>query len=322
VRELVGDHDDGQNVGNAIKVSRLRKSYGGIESVHGISFNVRESEIVACLGTNGAGKTTTMEILAGCRTRNSGQVTVLGRDPGKGGRDWRNRLGLLLEGSQLDPAHTVLETVTMYARYFSCPSGPEDCIATVGLTDCLGKRVGRLSAGQKRRVEIAIALVGNPDVLLLDEPTTGLDPLARRQVWDLLDELRTMGTTVFLTTHLMAEAEAVADRVIVLRSGKIVGDGTVSGLKMRSERPTKVTFRLGRDTPERVLQELLGVEITTSDTRCLFSTQDVQSDLKRLLDWAAEEDIPLAGLEAIGPTLDDLVEDLVAGETAGHGGLL
>ena len=186
-----------------VSVEGLRKSYGDRERIHGITFDVQAGEILGFLGTNGAGKTTTIEILEGYRPRNGGQVSVLGVDPAHATRAWRNRIGLVLQECELDPVYSVRETVAMFARYFRRPTDVEATIEAVGLTEKANDRVGQLSGGQKRRLDVGLGLVGDPEILFLDEPTTGLDPLARREMWIMIEGLRDAGKTIFLTTHYM-----------------------------------------------------------------------------------------------------------------------
>jgi ABC-2 type transport system ATP-binding protein len=296
-----------------VEVEDLHKSYGRVERLHGISFEVQAGEILGFLGVNGAGKTTTIEILEGYRPRDSGRILVLGLDPARAGREWRNRIGLVLQECELDPVYSVAETVTMFARYFEHPTDVAATIAAVGLSEKAGDRVGRLSGGQKRRLDVALGLVGNPEVLFLDEPTTGLDPVARREMWAMIEGLRDAGKTIFLTTHYMDEAQHLADRIIILRSGVIAAQGTAEELSTRLGYQTEVTFEtFAGFEPER-LALLLGAPVTTRDSLVRFRSDHVQDDLKRLLDWAQSEGVALVNLQAIQPTLDDVFVQL-AGE--------
>jgi ABC-2 type transport system ATP-binding protein len=232
-----------------VEVEQLRKSYGAVERLHGISFEVHAGEILGFLGVNGAGKTTTIEILEGYRSRDGGRVSVLGTDPAKATREWRNRIGLVLQECELDPVYTVNETVTMFARYFRRPTDIPATIGAVGLTEKADDRVGRLSGGQKRRLDVALGLVGDPEVLFLDEPTTGLDPVARREMWSMIEGLRLAGKTIFLTTHYMDEAQHLADRIIILRAGEIAAQGTAEKLIMdhiSRRRGAGASWRAGR----------------------------------------------------------------------------
>ncbi len=302
-------------MGAVIEVEGLRKSYGGVERVHGIAFDVHAGEIFGLIGVNGAGKTTTIEILEGYRPRNGGRVAVLGVDPAHAGRDWRNQIGLVLQECQLDPVHTVRETVSMFARYFRAPAGVASTLASVGLTDEATARIGRLSGGQRRRLDVALGLIGDPAVLFLDEPTTGLDPSARRDVWSMVEGLRDAGKTIFLTTHYMDEAAHLADRIVILRAGEIAAEGTPEQLSQSLGSGADVTFDLPAGVSRERLAATLGgpVEVTGGVVRC--RTDDVQRLLTSLLAWAEREHVVLANLQAIRPTLDDVFVQL-AGEAA------
>jgi ABC-2 type transport system ATP-binding protein len=209
-----------------VVVRDLRMAYGGREAVRGIDLVVRRGEIFALLGPNGAGKTTTVEILEGYRRRTGGTVSVLGADPASAGRDWRARVGVLLQESEPEPSLTVRECLRLYAGYYERPRPIDETIALVGLAERADVRGRHLSDGQKRRLQVALALVGDPELIFLDEPTTGLDPAARRSWWSVISGLRDLGKTVFLTTHCMEEADALADRIAVLAAGRIVATGT------------------------------------------------------------------------------------------------
>src|SRR5919201_5067724 len=195
-----------------ISVRGLRKSYGALEAVRGIDLEVESRQIFAFLGPNGAGKTTTVEILEGYRERSAGDVRVLDVDPGRTGRDWRQRIGIVLQESRMHEELTVRDSLELFAGYYRAPRGVDDTIELVGLTGKADERVGRLSGGQQRRLDVALALIGDPELLFLDEPTTGFDPSARRQAWQVIADLRSLGKTIFLTTHYMDEAQSLADR--------------------------------------------------------------------------------------------------------------
>ena len=301
-----------------VSVEDLHKSYGHTERLHGISFEVQAGEILGFLGVNGAGKTTTIEILEGYRARDSGQVSVLGVDPARSNRQWRNRIGLVLQECELDPIYTVHETVSMFARFFVHPTDVSATIAAVGLTDKAHDRVGRLSGGQKRRLDVALGLVGNPEVLFLDEPTTGLDPVARREMWTMIEGLRDAGKTIFLTTHYMDEAQHLADRIIILRAGVIAAEGTAEELSDRLGYHTEVTFDAFDGFEPARLASVLGAPVTCEDSLVRFRSDRVQWDLKVLLDWAQGEGVDLVDLQAIRPSLDDVFVQL-AGEAATSG---
>src|SRR5947199_9884612 len=210
----------------AIEVSGLRKAYGNLEAVRGVDFTIETGEVFGLLGPNGAGKTTTVEILEGYRKRDGGEVRVLGHDPERPGPDFRERIGVVLQASDLWPNLTVRETHAIFAGYYAKPRNVDDVIELVGLADKRGARLKTLSGGQKRRLDLGVALVGDPELVFLDEPTTGFDPAARRAAWDMIRSLRSLGKTVLLTTHYLDEAEQLADRVAVMREGVIVRVGT------------------------------------------------------------------------------------------------
>ena len=293
-----------------IEVRDLRKSYGDVERLHGISFDVQAGQIFGFLGTNGAGKTTTIEILEGYRSRNSGKVSVLGTDPAHAGRAWRNRVGLVLQESELDPVYTVRETVSMFARYFKAPTAIDRTIIAAGLSDKADERIGRLSGGEKRRVDVALGLVGDPEVLFLDEPTTGLDPAARREMWTMIEGLRDAGKTIFLTTHYMDEAQHLSDHIIILRAGSIAAEGSPNELSHKLGSNSIVSFVL----PSGLTSVQLGAGIEASmDVNAglvRFRTDALQRDLATLLRWAEREGVQLLNLQVSQPTLDDVFVEL------------
>ncbi len=249
----------------AISIRGLRKSYGDAEAVRGIDLEVNTGEVFAFLGPNGAGKTTTVEILEGYRERSGGEVSVLGEDPQRAGRQWRERIGIVLQSCRLDPYLTVRESLALYAGYYNQPRSIEEVIALVGLEGKAEERASRLSGGQQRRLDVGMALVGDPELLFLDEPTTGFDPSARRQAWEVIAGLRELGKTVFLTTHYMDEAQRLADRVTIIARGEIVARGTPEDLGNRENQPTRISYRLNGEevsmqttTPVKTLHELTG----------------------------------------------------------------
>ena len=279
---------------SAIVVSDLRKSYGTHEALRGISFEVAEGEVFSLLGPNGAGKTTTVEILEGYRTRDSGHVEVLGHDPARAERAFRERIGVVLQQSQLWPTLTVAETHRMFAGYYDGARDVDEVIRLVGLEDKRDARVKTLSGGQKRRLDLGVALVGDPDLIFMDEPTTGFDPAARRAAWDMIRSLRSLGKTVLLTTHYLDEAEQLADRVAVLREGRIVRIGKPTELTGGTQE-TEVRYR--SDGREFVIR-------TSEPTRVLHE----------LTERALAEGRELEGLEVRRPTLEDVYLLLTAGD--------
>jgi ABC-2 type transport system ATP-binding protein len=247
---------------SAIEVRGLRKSYGSREVLHGLEFTVPAGEVFALLGPNGAGKTTTVEILEGYRKRDGGDVAVLGSDPAKAGAELRSRIGIVLQSSAVYPLLTVRETVELFAGYYPAPRDPAEVIDLVGLAEKRDARVRTLSGGQLRRLDVGLALVGDPELLFLDEPTTGFDPAARRHAWETIRGLRRLGKTILLTTHYMEEAQTLADRVAILREGHIVATGSPREL-LAGQASVEIRFRrngevvvIDTDEPTRVLNEL------------------------------------------------------------------
>jgi ABC-2 type transport system ATP-binding protein len=278
----------------AISVHDLTKSYGEYEALRGISFEIAEGEVFGLLGPNGAGKTTTIEILEGYRSRDGGEVAVLGFDPGRAGPAFRERIGVVLQQSQLWPTITVAETHRMFAGYYDRPRDVDEVIRLVGLEEKRDARVKTLSGGQKRRLDLGVALVGDPDLVFLDEPTTGFDPAARRAAWDMIRALRSLGKTILLTTHYLDEAEQLADRVAVLREGQIIREGTPAELTGGTNE-TEVRYR--QDGHEVVIH-------TTEPTRLL----------QELTAAALAEGREVEGLQVRRPTLEDVYLSLTAPE--------
>jgi ABC-2 type transport system ATP-binding protein len=277
---------------SAIAVRDLRKSYGAYEALRGVSFEIEEGEVFGLLGPNGAGKTTTIEILEGYRTRDGGEVDVLGFDPERAASVFRERIGVVLQQSQLWPNLTVAETHRMFAGYYEHPRNVDEVIALVGLTEKRDARVKTLSGGQKRRLDLGVALVGDPDLVFLDEPTTGFDPAARRAAWDMIRSLRSLGKTILLTTHYLDEAEQLADRLAVLREGVIIQEGTPAELTGGTSE-TEVRYR--KDGREVVVR-------TTDPTKLLHE----------LTAEALAEGRELEGLSVRRPTLEDVYLSLTA----------
>src|SRR5881394_4311755 len=274
-----------------IEVSGLRMRYGQREAVRGVELSVARGEVFAFLGPNGAGKTTTVEILEGYRRRTGGEVSVLGEDPERAGRRWRERIGIVLQSCRLDPYLTVRESLQLYAGYYEAPRPIEETIELVGLLGKADARASALSGGQQRRLDVGMALIGDPELLFLDEPTTGFDPSARRQAWETIAGLRDLGKTVFLTTHYMDEAQRLADRVTVISGGEIVARGTPEDLGDRESRPARISYREG------------GQEVA------LETTTPVQT-LNELTGRALAEGRELEGLEVTRPSLEDVYLEL------------
>ena len=239
---------------NAIEIRGLRKSYGDVDAVRGVDLTVAAGEVFALLGPNGAGKTTIVEILEGYRKRDAGDASVLGFDPGTAGPDFKARIGIVLQSTGIDPYLTVAETVALYSGYYPHPRPVDEVVELVGLAEKHDERVLRLSGGQQRRLDVAIALAGDPELLFLDEPTTGFDPSARRGAWEIVKSLDALGKTVLLTTHYMDEAQYLADRVAVIAGGKFVAEGSPATLAGRDAEDTWIRFRLpaGAEPPPQV----------------------------------------------------------------------
>jgi ABC-2 type transport system ATP-binding protein len=284
------------NDGAAIRVSGLRKSYGSHEAVRGIDFEIGAGEVFGLLGPNGAGKTTTIEILEGYRDRDAGDVEVLGQDPARATKEWRERVGVVLQSSSLYPNLTVRESLEVFGGYYSSPRDAREIIDIVGLTDKADARCRTLSGGQKRRLDLGLALIGNPELVFLDEPTTGFDPGARRAAWETIRNLRSLGTTILLTTHYLDEAEQLSDRVAVLREGRIVRVGTPAELTGGTAE-TEIRYRRNG----KVI-----VEQTAEPTKRLYE----------LTAEAVERGVELADLEVRRPTLEDVYLELT-GEAQG-----
>lgn len=292
----------------------LRKAYGSVEAVRGIDLEVRSGEIFAFLGPNGAGKTTTVEILEGYRDRSAGQVSVLGEDPRDAGRDWRARLGIVLQECRMEPVLTVRETLELYAGYYPSPRPVDETIELVGLAEKADERAGRLSGGQQRRLDVGLALVGDPELLFLDEPTTGFDPAARRQFWDVIANLGKLGKTVFLTTHYMEEAQRLADRVAVISRGAIVAEGTPDELGGRAGGAPTVRFRLPEGHAPAELPADVAAAADARNGELVLRDGDVVRLLNSLTGWALERGVDLEGLEVTRPTLEDTYLRLVGEE--------
>jgi ABC-2 type transport system ATP-binding protein len=301
----------------AIRVSGLHKSYGEHEAVRGIDFEVGKGEVFGFLGPNGAGKTTTVEILEGYRERTAGDVSVLGLDPAKATREWRERIGLVLQECELNPLLTVTETMHLYSSFFPSARPVDETLELVGLGGKRDARVGSLSGGQQRRLDVGVGIIGNPELLFLDEPTTGFDPTARRDAWNMIEGLKDLGTTIVLTTHYMEEAQHLADRVVILREGLIVAEGAPDTLGDQLGRETMIRFRTFNGVADRAA-DAIGRKAVVSGNQATIATTDPQADLHKLLDWAAGEGVELPDLEVRRPSLEDVFLE-VTGDQEGKG---
>jgi ABC-2 type transport system ATP-binding protein len=299
---------------SVVEVQGLRKSYDDLEAVRGVDLTVEVGEVFALLGPNGAGKTTIVEILEGFRDRTAGEVRVLGHDPAKRERDLRRRIGIVLQSTGVDPYLTVRETVALYAAYYPQSRDVDEVVEVVGLTEKRDARVIKLSGGQQRRLDVAIALAGDPELLFLDEPTTGFDPGARRNAWEIVRNLTGLGKTVLLTTHYMDEAQALANRVAVIAKGEIVAEGPPSTLGGRDVARTRIRFR-APDNAE--LPPSMAAWERSGDGHELFVDDPVRA-LHELTGWALERGVELEGLEISRPSLEDVYLHLTGGEAGGE----
>ena len=299
---------------SAIDVTQLVKTYGPLRAVDGIDLAIDTGEVFALLGPNGAGKTTAVEIMEGHRERTSGSVTVLGFDPASGGRDFRERIGIVLQESAVEPELTVTEVIDVYGDVFPKRRPTGELIELVGLEAKSTSRVKTLSGGQQRRLELALGLVGDPDLVFLDEPTTGFDPSARRQAWSIVENLASLGKTILLTTHYMDEAQHLADRIAVISAGSIVAEGTPENLGGRQQADATVKFTLPAGTSA---SDLPIQPVSALDGRVVFSTHEPTRLLNELTSWAIEQGVELESLAVERPTLEDVYLQLVGGETDG-----
>ncbi len=297
----------------AIEVEHLVKTYGDFPAVRDITFSVEAGEAFCLLGPNGAGKTTTTEILEGYRSRTGGTVRVLGFDPDRGERRFRERIGIVLQECGVQQNLTVAEVFDMYGRYYPRRLKTESVIELVELDAKTHTLVRDLSGGQRRRLDVGLALIGDPDLIFLDEPTTGFDPSARRQSWSTIRALCELGKTVLLTTHFMDEAEALADRIAVVAAGTIVAQGTPSNLGGRDRATTRISATLPAGTAPSVLPDLGTAEVSMNG-RCLdVRCADGPWTTRRLLDWALRANIALTDLQVVKPSLEDIYLELVTG---------
>ena len=296
----------------AIEVKGLFKNYGSVEAVRGIDLTVETGEVFALLGPNGAGKTTTVEILEGFLTPTEGEVRVLGIDPSTAGLSFRDRIGIVLQSSGVNKELSVRETLVLFARMYTKPLGVDEVIQLVGLEEKADARIKTLSGGQRRRVDLALGIIGDPDLIFLDEPTTGFDPSARRRSWSLVHDLRALGKTILLTTHYMDEAQNLADRVAVIVGGRIVAEGTPDTLGDRQSAATHIEFRVPLGTTGLPAPFSVG-----ADGHVHAEVADPVAPLNELTGWAMRSNITLDGLSVARSSLEDVYLSLTGDESHG-----
>jgi ABC-2 type transport system ATP-binding protein len=296
--------------GPAVAVSDLHKDYGEVQAVRGVSFEINRGEVFCLLGPNGAGKTSIVEILEGYRTRSGGDVRVLGFDPADGARELRERVGIVLQQCGVQNDLTVAELVEMYGRYYVRRRDVDEVLGLVELTEKRDTRAKQLSGGQRRRLDLALALVGEPELIFLDEPTTGFDPAARRQAWSTIRSLCELGKTIFLTTHFMDEAQYLADRVAIMRAGEIIATGRPDELGGRDLRPAEIRFILPPGWSLGDVPELPSDGIAIDGDRVLVRTREAVRATNLLTGWALERGVELGHFSVAQPTLEDIYLEL------------
>jgi ABC-2 type transport system ATP-binding protein len=274
---------------------------------------VRHGEIFGFLGPNGAGKTTTIEILEGYRSRDGGEVSVLGGDPANPTRAWRERIGLVLQECELNPLLTVQETLILFSSFYRTPRPIPEVIGLVGLSGREDSRMGTLSGGQRRRADVAVALIGDPDLVFLDEPTTGFDPTARREAWQTIESLKDIGKTVLLTTHYMEEAQYLSDRVAIIRAGEIVAEGKPGEIGGTATAQTQISFIAPEGIEPATIASEAGAQAEREGTKIELRTFDPQRTLLRLMTWADHSQLALEDIEVRKPTLEDVFLELTGG---------
>ena len=292
----------------AIEVKGLRKTYGTLEAVRGIDLSVSTGEVFAMLGPNGAGKTTTVEILEGHRARTAGEVSVLGFDPGRSEIALKRRIGIVLQDTGLNRFLTAAEVIDQFRSFYPKPRPLDEIIEVVELTEKRDELVRKLSGGQQRRLDVAVGLAGDPELLFLDEPTTGFDPSARRNAWKMVMNLKALGKTIFLTTHYMDEAQHLSDRVAIIVGGRIVAEGSPGELAGSTIKTTRIDFEMPEGGPE--LPPDLRESAVESNGRFRFETDDPKLLLHRLTSWAITEDVDLRELRVARPSLEDVYLEL------------
>jgi ABC-2 type transport system ATP-binding protein len=288
----------------AVRVERLSRRFGELLALDGVSFDVEAGEVVALLGPNGAGKTTLIEMLEGFLDPSSGAISVLGIDPRRGDRAWRARIGVVLQSTSIDPRLSAREALGVFAAPFPAPRPIGEVLELIDLEAEADTRIGQLSGGQQRRVDLGLGIVGRPELLFLDEPTTGLDPAARRRTWAAIEQLSADGTTVLLSTHYMEEVQQLANRLLVLNRGRLVADATPGELRGRALRST-IRLPLTPGAPTSDLPPQLASHLDPDRSELLIRTADVTDALQRLVDWATVHGADLSGLEVGGPDLED-----------------
>ncbi len=297
---------------SVIEVKGLVKHYGDVRAVDGVDLSVSSGEVFALLGPNGAGKSTVVEILEGYRSKTSGSVSVLGYDPAKAGRAYRERIGIVLQETAVEEHLTVKEVIDLYGSMYPNRRPTGELIELVGLQEKTDARIKTLSGGQRRRLELALGIVGDPEIIFLDEPTTGFDPSARRQAWSIVENLTSLGKTVLLTTHYMDEAQYLADRVAVIAKGRIVAEGTPDTLGGRETATTIITFKLHDGSIDGMPLD----DVTVSENgRVTIRSANPTSDIYRITGWAMDHGVELTGLSVSRPTLEDVYLELT-GERA------
>lgn len=293
-----------------VEVHNLVKTYGKFHAVDGVSFSIDAGELFALLGPNGAGKTTTVEILEGHRQSTSGTVSVLGFDPDSGGRDYRERIGIVLQDTALEPDLKVHEVIDLYGQMYPNRMETSELVGIVGLDAKADAKIKTLSGGQRRRLELALGIVGQPDVIFLDEPTTGFDPSARRQAWAVIDNLKSLGRTIVLTTHYMDEAQNLADRVAVISGGKIIDSGTPDSLGGREDDATMIRFRVQGDVDLTTLPAPSDQVAVGDDGYVEVPTRDTTAVVHAITGWALDRGVELSGLTVTRPSLEDVYLEL------------